>query len=99
MEHATRSVITEVYQKAFFNRVYIDAAPSVVDGTIARAVGNIKDDEWSDPWGARGVGHWIVKASLEHVVHQLEKKALEDCITSLQVKCPGKCDRRTSREK
>jgi hypothetical protein len=74
MESAKQLVILEQYQKAFFQRRYEDAAPSVVDGTVARNVGNIKDDEWTDPWGRRGIGNWVIKGVLERIVSLLPQK-------------------------
>ena len=55
-DQASRFIVEHEYQKTFFNRTYADTAPSPLDGKILEAVGNIKDRDYSETWGEKGIG-------------------------------------------
>jgi len=82
-DQAARFIVEHKYQEAFFKRTYKNTAPSPVDGMILEAVGNIKDRDYTDTWGEKGIGPPVVALKLQEIVHKIEQDAVAECERNL----------------
>ena len=71
-DQAAQFIVQHEYQKAFFKRTYSNTAPSPVDGKILEAVGNIKDRDYTDTWGEKGIGSHVIALKLQELAHKIE---------------------------
>jgi len=82
-DQAARFIVEHKYQEAFFKRTYKNTAPSPVDGKILEAVGNIKDRDYTDTWGEKGIGPPVVALKVHEIVHKIEQDAVAECESNL----------------
>jgi hypothetical protein len=82
-DQAAQFIVQHEYQKAFFKRTYSNTAPSPVDGKILEAVGNIKDRDYTDTWGEKGIGSHVIALKLQELVHKIEQDAVAECERNL----------------
>eukprot|EP00960_Hanusia_phi_P071645 767597-Hanusia_phi.AAC.4 len=61
----------QAYNDSYFSRFYQDAQPSVVDGMVAKHVGNRRRQEAS-LWGPRGVGSELMQLIMQELIHKVE---------------------------
>jgi hypothetical protein len=47
-------------------------------------VGNIKDRDYTDTWGEKGIGKHVVKLAIEGIIHKLETTAVDDLERSIR---------------
>ena len=84
LDQAARFIVEHRYQQTFFRRSYQNTAPSPLDGSVLEAVGNFKDRQYTDSWGDKGIGIYVVKDRIEEVIHKLEIEAVIECETNLK---------------
>ena len=80
---ASRFIVEHHYQKAFFQRTYTNTAPDPIAGEILEAVGNMKDRDYTDVWGKKGIGAHVIHLVMQNLILQLEQDAVVNCEQAL----------------